>query len=171
MRTALLAACLFGLSVSAAAEPAHAFPAHGAERGHLIATSGTEHACAWNVDGLSVGVSKQLEMPLAVGEHTLRCKRLVDGTSSTQVVSIVPSEKTEVVAKLPAVKGEIVGLSVGGVCSFAVNGATKGTSNELRLYVPAGTYRVSCTSASGAKKTRSIVVRSGEASMAMFEWR
>ncbi len=65
--------------------------------------------------------------------------------------------------------GWLVAVAVGGNCTFSVNGANKGTSSQLKLSVPAATYSVSCKPASGAQKTRSVVIKSGETAMAMFK--
>jgi serine/threonine-protein kinase len=65
--------------------------------------------------------------------------------------------------------GELVAVAVGGSCTFYVNGAHKGTSSQLKLSVPAGTYSVTCKPASGAQKTRSVIITSGETAMAMFK--
>jgi serine/threonine-protein kinase len=66
--------------------------------------------------------------------------------------------------------GTLVAVAVGGSCLFSVNGASKGTSSQLKLSVPAATYSVSCKpSNGGAQKTRSVVIKSGETAMAMFK--
>ncbi len=64
--------------------------------------------------------------------------------------------------------GTLVAVSVGGPCTFTVNGAGKGTSSSVRLSLKAGAYTVTCKSKSGAK-SKAVVVKSGETAMAMFK--
>lgn len=168
MRTVLFASCLLGLSLLGSA-PAEATTIRVAPTGALHASAGTSFPCAWSVDGVRAGVSSELDVPLIAGDHTLACKRLVDGSLSTQTVSIVPQQTTVVVAALPSMKGEIIGVSVGGSCAFSVNGAAKGASGQVHVWVTPGVYSVSCKEKSGVRKTKSIVVKSGEAAVAMFK--
>jgi serine/threonine-protein kinase len=65
-------------------------------------------------------------------------------------------------------RGTLVAVSVGGTCTFLVNGASKGRSSSLRLPLKPGTYSVTCKPASGAAKSKSVTVRPGETAMAMF---
>jgi serine/threonine-protein kinase len=66
-------------------------------------------------------------------------------------------------------QGTLVAVSVGGTCTFLVNGASKGRSSSLRLSLKAGTYSVTCKPATGAAKSKSVTVRPGETAMAMFK--
>lgn len=71
-------------------------------------------------------------------------------------------------ATTPA-NGELVAVAVGGSCRFAVNGADKGISSQLKLSVPPGTYTVTCDAPSIGHKSRSVVIKAGQAAMAMFK--
>ena len=66
-------------------------------------------------------------------------------------------------------KGTLMAVAVGGSCSFSINGAPKGTSSSLRLSVDPGTYAVNCKPESGALRSKSVVVKSGETAMAAFK--
>ena len=65
--------------------------------------------------------------------------------------------------------GMLVAVAVGGSCAFAVNGASKGTTSPLKIPLKPGSYSVSCKPASGATKSRSVTIKSGETAMAMFK--
>jgi serine/threonine-protein kinase len=65
--------------------------------------------------------------------------------------------------------GTLVAVAVGGACAFSVNGASKGTTSTLKVSMAPGTYSVSCKPASGATKSRSVTIKSGETAMAMFK--
>jgi serine/threonine-protein kinase len=65
--------------------------------------------------------------------------------------------------------GTLVAVAVGGTCAFSVNGAAKGTTSTLKVSMAPGTYSVSCKPASGATKSRSVTIKSGETAMAMFK--
>lgn len=65
--------------------------------------------------------------------------------------------------------GTLLAVVVGGSCSFQVNGATKGSGSSLRLTLKPGTYSVGCRPTSGAVKSKSVTVRSGETAMAAFK--
>lgn len=65
--------------------------------------------------------------------------------------------------------GTLVAIATGGTCAFSVNGASKGTTNSLKLSVPPGNYNVTCTPSSGASKSRTVTVKSGSTAMAMFK--
>jgi hypothetical protein len=69
---------------------------------------------------------------------------------------------------IPAGTGELVAVAVGGTCSWLVNGAAKGTSSQLKLFVAPAVYSVVCKTAAGSK-ARSVLVHQGQASMAMFK--
>ncbi|WP_281324953.1 hypothetical protein [Polyangium sp. 6x1] len=57
--------------------------------------------------------------------------------------------------------GTLVAVAVGGSCEFSVDGQSITSSSTLRLTVPSGPHVVEC----GAH-TRSVIVRTGETSMA-----
>jgi serine/threonine-protein kinase len=57
---------------------------------------------------------------------------------------------------------------MGGSCSFSVNGSSKGTSSSIRVALAPGRYSVTCKPASGAAKSKSVVVKGGETAMATF---
>jgi eukaryotic-like serine/threonine-protein kinase len=59
--------------------------------------------------------------------------------------------------------GTLVAVAVGGSCKFSVDGHSITTSSTLRLKLPPGPHVVECGS-----HTRSLTVRTGETSMAMF---
>ena len=65
--------------------------------------------------------------------------------------------------------GTLLAVAVGGTCAFSVNGAGKGTSSSLSLSLKPGTYAVTCRPASGATKSKSVTVKSGEKAMAAFK--
>ncbi len=65
--------------------------------------------------------------------------------------------------------GTLLAVAVGGSCAFSVNGAGKGTSSSLSLSLKPGTYAVTCRPASGATKSKSVTVKSGEKAMAAFK--
>lgn len=84
--------------------------------------------------------------------------------SATRSITVRPAA-----VPMPEGKGELVAVAVGGYCTFSVNGASKGTSSQLKLFVPPGTYSVSCKTDKTPQKTRSVVIRLGETAMAMFK--
>lgn len=179
----LFTVCLFALSLSAIgcnqkAEPdaitsAPSVTAYGSIK--TMTSSGG--ACAWTVDGKSYGTNTGFTTVLSVGFHPVTCSRASDGFVSTQNVTVIESKTTDVKMWLPAPppppaptgKGELVAVAVGGSCTFAVNGASKGTSAQLKLELWPGTYSVSCKPASGSQKTRSVIIKPGETAMAMFK--
>jgi serine/threonine-protein kinase len=65
--------------------------------------------------------------------------------------------------------GTLVAVAVGGSCTFSVNGASKGSGATVKVQLKAGTYSVSCKPVSGATKSRSVTVSSGQTAMAMFK--
>ncbi|HZF55663.1 MAG TPA: serine/threonine-protein kinase [Polyangiaceae bacterium] len=65
--------------------------------------------------------------------------------------------------------GTLVAVAVGGSCTFSVNGASKGSGATIKVQLKAGTYSVSCKPVSGATKSRSVTVSSGQTAMAMFK--
>jgi len=65
--------------------------------------------------------------------------------------------------------GMLVAVAVGGICAFSVDGAAKGTTSQVKLSMPPGTYAVSCRPSTGITRSRSVVVKSGETAMATFK--
>lgn len=65
--------------------------------------------------------------------------------------------------------GTLVAVAVGGSCTFSVNGASKGSGATIKVQLKAGTYSVSCKPVTGATKSRSVTVSSGQTAMAMFK--
>jgi serine/threonine-protein kinase len=65
-------------------------------------------------------------------------------------------------------KGTLVAVAMGGSCAFSVNGASKGTSSSIRVALAPGKHSVTCKPSSGAAKSKSVVVKSGETAMATF---
>lgn len=89
-----------------------------------------------------------------------------------------PPEKTTTTTAIPPPppppptgggNGTLVAVATGGSCNFAVNGASKGTTSTLKIPLKPGSYSVSCKPASGATKSRSVTIKSGETTMAMFK--
>jgi len=60
--------------------------------------------------------------------------------------------------------GTLVAVAVGGACEFSVDGQSITTSAALRLKLPPGPHVVEC-----GLRTRSVTVRRGETSMALFK--
>lgn len=88
------------------------------------------------------------------------------GTASAKMTIPAPAA----VAPPPATgNGELVAVAVGGSCTFSINGAQKGTTAQLKLSLPPGAYSVTCKPASGATKTRSVIIKPGATAMAMFK--
>lgn len=65
--------------------------------------------------------------------------------------------------------GTLLAVAVGGTCAFQVNGASKGSGSSLRLSLKPGAYAVVCRPPTGATKSKSVTVRSGETAMAAFK--
>jgi serine/threonine-protein kinase len=60
-------------------------------------------------------------------------------------------------------------IAVGGTCAFSVNGASKGTTNSVKLTVPPGNYAVTCKPASGSSRSKSGAVKAGKTTMMTFK--
>lgn len=84
------------------------------------------------------------------------------------MIVVAPVSMPPAPATTPA-NGELVAVAVGGSCRFAVNGADKGISSQLKLSVPPGTYTVTCDAPSIGHKSRSVVIKAGQTAMAMFK--
>lgn len=65
--------------------------------------------------------------------------------------------------------GTIVAVASGGSCSFAVNGASKGSGTSIKVSVAPGTYSVSCKPSGGGAKSKSVTVKSGQTAFAAFK--
>jgi serine/threonine protein kinase len=68
-----------------------------------------------------------------------------------------------------AANGTLLAVAMGGSCAFSVNGASKGTSTSIKVSLKPGAYTVMCRPASGAPKSKSVTVKSGETAMAAFK--
>jgi serine/threonine-protein kinase len=66
-------------------------------------------------------------------------------------------------------QGTLVLIAVGGTCAFSVNGASKGTTNSVKLTVPPGNYAVTCKPASGSSRSKSGAVKAGKTTMMTFK--
>ena len=92
--------------------------------------------------------------------------------TATTTAAEPPKTSTAKVEPPPPATGDtgtLVAIAVGGTCAFSVNGASKGTTNSLKLSVAPGNYTVTCKPSSGATKSKSVEVKSGASSMAMFK--
>lgn len=153
----------------------------GISGGSIAATITSGDKCEWTLDGVVRGTSSFMTSPLAAGNHSVSCKRADGVIVKNETVAITDAKTTNVYLSFttpmanqpppPASpsKGTVVAVAVGGSCTWAINGASKGTSAQLKLAVSAGTYSVSCKPASGAQKTRSVIIKPGETAMAMFK--
>jgi serine/threonine-protein kinase len=65
--------------------------------------------------------------------------------------------------------GTLVAVSTGGSCTFAVNGAAKGTGTSTKVQLAPGAYSVSCKPSGGSAKSRSVTVKAGETAMVSFK--
>ena len=69
---------------------------------------------------------------------------------------------------MPPANGTLVAVSVGAPCTWTLNGTLKGTNSSIRLDLRPAAYTVTCKT--GAKtQSKSVVIRSGETAMAMFQ--
>ena len=138
---------------------------------HVTEKSGA--ICNYRVDGVDKGTSTSLDLALSIGQHSVAC--ITPDRSTSKSVTVTFGATTDVVLELPAPpapvgNGTLVAVAVGGSCAFSVNGAAKGTSSQLKLSVPAGTYSVTCKPTDGsALKSRSVIIKGGETAMAMFK--
>jgi serine/threonine-protein kinase len=153
-------------AASDAAAPKHVIPLPGT--GKLHAYTNTNDACAWTVNNVAKGTSSTLDLTLYVGAYNLTCKR-ADGTIATAKVDIVKDQTVNQVLSFPVGPGTLVAVAVGGTCSFTINGAAKGTTSQLQVSLPPGTYSVGCKANTGAQMSRSVIIKTGETAMAMFK--
>ncbi len=66
--------------------------------------------------------------------------------------------------------GTIVAMAVGASCSFAVDGASRGSTSSIRVQVPAGRHTVSCQPVGGSRRSKSVTVEPGKAATAVFKF-
>jgi eukaryotic-like serine/threonine-protein kinase len=66
--------------------------------------------------------------------------------------------------------GTLVAVVTGGSCAFSVNGASKGTSSSIKLQMPPGDYSITCKPSSGAAKSKSATVKSGQTAFITFKF-
>lgn len=136
---------------------------------------GGPHACPMVVDfgdGLTVNAITTNEATRATVTHVYKSAatynvtaRALPGCSGSAARSVAVSTPPP---PMPAGKGELVAVAVGGNCSWLVNGAEKGISSQLKLFVTPAVYNVVCKTAAGSK-SRSVQIYQGQTSMAMFK--
>jgi eukaryotic-like serine/threonine-protein kinase len=93
-------------------------------------------------------------------------------TSSDKDTELPPLDSTTKSESTPSGSsgpGTLVAVATGGSCSFSVNGASKGTSSSIKLSMPPGTYSLTCKPSSGATKSKSVTVKSGQTAFAAFK--
>jgi hypothetical protein len=83
-------------------------------------------------------------------------------------VSEPPRASQDPAAGVAREKGLLVAVAVGKSCTFVVDGRSLGVQSRIRLELSEGTHSVSCTPEGGPKRTRSVQVTSGRASIASF---
>jgi serine/threonine protein kinase len=67
-------------------------------------------------------------------------------------------------------RGTIVAMAVGASCSFAVDGAPRGISSSVRVTAQVGSHRVSCSRVGGTSRSRTVQVRRGKTTVAVFRF-
>jgi len=67
-------------------------------------------------------------------------------------------------------RGTIVAMAVGASCSFAVDGAPRGISSSVRVTAAVGSHRVSCSRVGGTSRSRTVQVRRGKTTVAVFRF-
>jgi serine/threonine protein kinase len=65
--------------------------------------------------------------------------------------------------------GNLLAIASGGSCTFIVNGSPKGSGSSVKVALSPGNYSVTCKPSSGASKSRSVSIKSGETSMLTFK--
>lgn len=88
---------------------------------------------------------------------------------ATSKPTATPTATATVEPAKPGEQGTLVLVAVGGTCAFSVNGASKGTTNSVKLSVAPGNYAVTCKPASGASRSRSASVKAGKTAMITFK--
>lgn len=68
----------------------------------------------------------------------------------------------------PATKGKLVALAIGGTCSFAVDGAGKGSGSSIQVEVSLGRHTVSCLY-KGSTRMQSVNVTDSRPGIAKFK--
>jgi serine/threonine-protein kinase len=91
-------------------------------------------------------------------------KRTSKGKSSKK------SKKAEKSDKGKKGKGTLVAMAVGASCNFAIDGAGRGASSSVRVQVAAGRHNVSCQPVGGSRRSKSVMVKPGEAAVAVFKF-
>lgn len=66
-------------------------------------------------------------------------------------------------------QGNLLAIASGGSCTFIVNGSPKGSGSSVKVSLAPGNYSVTCKPSSGASKSRSVSIKSGETSMLTFK--
>jgi hypothetical protein len=67
-------------------------------------------------------------------------------------------------------KGTLVAMAVGSSCSFAIDGAPRGSGSSVRVELEPGNHTVSCQPAGGSRRSRSVTVKPGQAATAVFKF-
>jgi hypothetical protein len=147
--------------------------------GYLHAYTNTSETCEFSIDGVYKSTGKVLDANLYADAYVIGCKR-GNGTVAMKEAIITAGQTTDLVfnfqtipkpifdAGTPAM-GTIIGVAVGGSCTFSVNAVVVGSGATFSKDYPAGTYSVACKPVSGATKSRSVTVAAGSDSMAMFK--
>lgn len=130
-------------------------------------------ACDFSIDGRSHGTAAELDLPLAVGEYDVVCKRglkaqhqrvRITAGKTTRVVfafaenlveEIDPDEEPSERAAKTGDVGTLVAIAIGGQCKFSVDGKVQGVKSSLRRKVPVGDHTVACQT---LKRTKSQTV-------------
>lgn len=69
-----------------------------------------------------------------------------------------------------ATSGVLVATAIGASCAFSIDGETRGVSSSVRAAVSAGPHVVVCQTLEGASRTRSVTVKPGKATVAVFKF-
>ena len=86
---------------------------------------------------------------------------------ASKTASTKPQAETK---KAKSERGTLVAMAVGASCTFAIDGASRGSSSSVRATVTPGVHTVSCAPMSGASRSRTVTVRPGKASVAVFKF-
>jgi hypothetical protein len=146
--------------------------------GWLHAYANTGETCEFSIDGVYKSKGTVLDIPLSPDAYVVTCKR-ANGTTADRAAFITTGTTYNVVFDFQIIPkpvfdagvpmGNIVGVAVGGSCTFSVDGVVVGSGAAFEKAYPAGTYAVSCKPVSGATKSRSVTVTPPENAMAMFK--
>ncbi len=80
-----------------------------------------------------------------------------------------PPKKEEPKSSSGGSNGNLLAIASGGSCTFIVNGSPKGSGSSVKVALSPGNYSVTCKPSSGASKSRSVSIKSGETSMLTFK--